>query len=176
MIQVQNQNQVFTPGTGGGTSGPVAPSTPTNVHINATDASTPGAIIVEWDQLGTPDFSEIWKSSNGGAFVLFDSVVGGTTSYTDFTGITGGEFWTYKIRAVQGALSSSFSGTASVSAQLANDPGPGVTSVTYPDLDLNFATLSIAPTFGGAPNLLTVSFPRLKRSGAVVIRFIPLLQ
>lgn len=66
-------------------------------------------VIVEWEQAVTPETDEIWRSINGGAYSEIAAVSGSLSSYEDDDGMSSGDVWCYKVRAVSGLVQSGFS-------------------------------------------------------------------
>ena len=56
-----------------------------------------------------PDNTEIWRSINGDAFALIDTVPGSPQQFVDTDGMSAGDIWCYKVRNLAGNLTSSFS-------------------------------------------------------------------
>lgn len=52
---------------------------------------------LSWTQEVEPPSNAIWRSQNGGAFTLLDTVSGATTTFTDPDTMSGTDYWSYKI-------------------------------------------------------------------------------
>ena len=73
---------------------PEAPAVPA---FDLENSSTAGSVNLSWSQGYSPDFTEIWRSQDGGVYSLIDTVTGADT-YSDTDGLPSGSYWTYKIR------------------------------------------------------------------------------
>jgi len=71
--------------------------------------SEDGNIIIEWANLITPESIEIWRSIDGSAFSLMDTIDGNIGTLTDEALMASGEERCYEVRSVSGALQSAFS-------------------------------------------------------------------
>lgn len=153
---------------------------PTPVQGDISPDSTDGNLIIDW-QNPTPTTTEVWKSTNGGAFARIASVAAGTTQFTDTTAMNNGDLFTYKLRAVLGAQASDFTATFSA---LKNFNASASVTVLFPDVvfyvgqfvvNNNNALLSVSfPVLhditsslscGNCLNLTTLNFPALRTVG-----------
>lgn len=115
----------------GGGSGPVAPPAPTSLDILGT--STSASVKLAWTQTSAPQFNEIWKSVNGSAYSLLQTVAGTVTTFSDSAGIPTNTFWAYQIRANTNGLTSSFTTPAELAHGIIHD-ADGTTNMDRPNL------------------------------------------
>ncbi len=136
MLQIQIQNQVFeVSGLINVTPVNPPPAAPSNLDI--ADASAPGSVNLLWDNHAAPPYStEIWRSDNGAAYVLIDTVPAGATTYSDATyPNTPGGYSEYQVRAVNGPLNSTFSNVRGVATTLGD---LGLTIYNFPTIRVHF--------------------------------------
>lgn len=88
---------------------------------------------------------EVWRSTDGGAFVNIATISGTATSYTD-TSVVANRRYTYKVRATNSAGSSNFSGTDDVSTTPSAPSSPEVTKNSAGDIIVSRPTLSSVAT------------------------------
>jgi hypothetical protein len=130
------------------------PSAPTNADI--TDASLANNIVITWTAStgATPDNYQVWRSKNGGAFVLAFTVAGTVTTVTDPGPLGVGDIWTYEVLALKSGVSTAFSNTVSISNLL----GPAAGAQSFPDLvrEANTITPQVGITSLSMPKLRTI--------------------
>jgi hypothetical protein len=158
---VPNPNKADGKGTGTGPT-PPAPPAPTNLDIDVSevgvDPSTWKTTLV-WQQESDPEFNEVWRSENGGAYHLIATVDGSAVTYTDdTTGMPSFDRWTYKVRAVTDNVGSDFSNEVMAANGINYINDMEVEVISLPNLIVSFLDIEI--TF--ASNLTTVHFPKLK--------------
>lgn len=139
-----------------GGSTPVAPNTPSNLDISIT--STNGSTILTWSNSDVPTTNQVWRSKNGGAYALLATVGGGVHTYTDTDVLPALDYWSYKVRACNGALCSAFTNLADAVNGIDESAGSASGVISFPTLIISYGTIQYLG------NLLTsLSFPLLKR-------------
>ena len=102
-------------GSSTGSSGAFATfkvANPLNVAIDA-GTSTHSSVNLTWINPTPPTTYEVWKSTDGSlTFSLLTTISGSLTSYSDTAGMSSGNTWSYKLRAVGLALYSNVAGPA----------------------------------------------------------------
>lgn len=158
-MQVQSQNLIFeagaTPQVSGGNS---PPSVRQNFTIDLSSTDTDVRLI--WTNPNSATTIEVWKSVNGGAYALYDTIPGASTDYHDLAGMPALDYWEYKVLAVNGFGFLAFTTPAGVDNGL-ND---AVTvNISYPNLVLDLAGIF----FGSNNAVITASFPRLAKAVSI---------
>ncbi len=141
---------------------PVGPVAPTNPDI--ADASVFNDVIFTWtNPVPAGTSNEIWKSTNGGAFVLYATVGGGVSSFHDPLPLNVlGLSFAYKVRTISAAGTSAFTATRSVVHDI-NKTGAADVSLSLPDLVMQLSNGGFGLFFDNMPNLTTFSAPLLRR-------------
>lgn len=88
---------------------------PADAVLNSVGAWSPGSVPLAWTSTTDPGTFEIWRSENGGAYSLVDTIAGALRTYTDVTaGMANGDTWSYKVRGVTSGVNGFFSNIISV--------------------------------------------------------------
>lgn len=127
---------------------------PANFNLDQT--STNGAIKLNWTQPSAPTTNEVWRSVNGAAFALFNSVAGALTTYTDPTVYPGNTLVEYKVRAV-GTLGNSAFTIVRGALRAQDDSAAAGPTVTYPTVQIIITSYTLALSVG----INTLTFPEL---------------
>lgn len=143
---------------------PVGPAAPTNPDI--ADASIFTDVIFTWTNPSPAGTSnQIFKSTNGGPFVLYSTVAGNVSSFHDPLALAGTAFWTYKVRTISAAGTSAFTDTRSVcytiNKALAADVSANLTDLVMVLNDPNDGAGGLL--YNNMPNLASFSAPLLRR-------------
>jgi large repetitive protein len=76
------------------------------------EPGSPDKIKLTWsDRSANETGFEIWRANSGGSYSLLTTVPANTTTYTN-TGLTGNTRYYYRVRAINGAITSDYSNTA----------------------------------------------------------------
>lgn len=124
-----------------------APSTAANITVTWTNPSTVGTT------------NEIWRSTDGTTFNLFQTVAGNITQITDSTGLGAGNFFYYKVRSCTNGTCTAFS---EIISAVTTYVSANVASISFPTLVRAFG-LPTSFMATGLALLSSVSLPKLKR-------------
>lgn len=143
---------------------PVGPPPPTNPDI--ADASVFNDVIFTWtNPVPAGTSNEVWKSTNGAAFVLYSTVGGAVSSFHDPIALgffLPTDFFTYKVRTISAAGTSAFSATRSATKGVVKT-GAADATVSFPDLVMQLSNGGSGLFFDNMPNLTSFSAPLLRR-------------
>lgn len=138
---------------------PVPPAVPTSIDI--TDGSMDSNTTVIWTNADVPTTNEVWKSTDGINFVLFDTVGGGVHTDTDLSAMADGDSFFYKVRACNGVTCSAFSTVVSVSKNIDFGGAYAAATLIRDTLVWAYGTYN----FSNSANLTTASFALLRHVG-----------
>lgn len=144
------------------TNGPAPPpGPPVPLDFTIDLSSSAGSTVLIWTDAGSAMTIEIWKSVNGGAYALYDTVGGAVTTYTDVAAMGALDYWEYKVRAVSGSGKSAFTTPAGAANGITDNLS---VNISFPNLIISYDVIAIDSN----PALITASFPRLARSAALL--------
>lgn len=169
---------------GSGPPIPVVPGATTDLDVQPE--SNENNIVLTWtNPIPNGTSVELWKSTDGVIYTLFQTQAGGSNAYLDATGMVDGDIWYYKVRNTDGlGLEGAFSNIVSVSFNLTL-VSAGV--ISFPTLIRAFGFIDITGStatqfnvpllksisgnfLGSGPPLVSVNFAALQTaSGDITI-------